>query len=658
MKLFYSFGSIIFLTFTAISQNIGIGTTTPASKLSINGNLSIGANYLNTPAPANGMLVEGKVGIGTTTPTGMLHVKTTNSDTCLILNNTTNNGYAAKLLGRADIQGAIINNSSNFGGSVAVNDGLTVGDVQIGTVCYTDTPATCSFLYWYSLFHDFYGTPNFIAFWNIVPGYAPLGEINEVFNPTCNKGDCRSITKFRHTSSFFEYSGGGIFGIYVNIVVNNQLIKSISVASAVGTDIWNNDTIRVFVDSTNVFNGQDPDMPWVLYMYGTDVLGDPDLCTDFLGEIFYNYGRNIASGAFALYGEVRASGALYANSFNRYGDVAEFMDIKPTFDRSPEPGDLVSIDPRSAQSFILSSKPNDPLLIGAISEKPSVYINSPEEGMPVALTGRVKVKVNTEGGIIRPGDMITSSSVPGVGMKLTGDGTFIGYALEAFDGSRTNIGKIWILLAPRTNLVSHHSVKIVEGMDDRLGGVELRGIKRVSDNEKEVFIAWDKSLAGRIKDDVDFDDLVIDLNPFGGNAQLVVKEVNAEGFTVSIPKKTSSFKGFYYVVNIVSPSLYTEETESMSAAVAPSVSDKDKKLTQEARNIFRELQRKTDILIKKSGRDFSNIRHLKPEEMTAEKLAVAESWKNADPKVFKERHALAVKLDEMLRTHPHIRLFD
>lgn len=52
--------------------NLGIGTTTMASKFEINGNASIG--YVDTAAPSNGLIVNGNVGIGTTAMANTLEV--------------------------------------------------------------------------------------------------------------------------------------------------------------------------------------------------------------------------------------------------------------------------------------------------------------------------------------------------------------------------------------------------------------------------------------------------------------------------------------------------------------------------------------------------------------------------------------------------------
>jgi len=54
---------------------------------------------------------------------------------------------------------------------------------------------------------------------------------------------------------------------------------------------------------------------------------------------------------------------------------------------------------------------------------------------PIALVGRVPLKVNGEGGQIKPGDRITISSEAGVGKKATETGMTVGVALESFSGN-------------------------------------------------------------------------------------------------------------------------------------------------------------------------------------------------------------------------------
>ena len=51
-------------------------------------------------------------------------------------------------------------------------------------------------------------------------------------------------------------------------------------------------------------------------------------------------------------------------------------------------------------------------------------------GPPVALAGRVKVKVKRTNDMIRSGDFLTTSDVPGLATIATEPGPVIGYAVE------------------------------------------------------------------------------------------------------------------------------------------------------------------------------------------------------------------------------------
>ncbi|MFC1630108.1 beta strand repeat-containing protein [Patescibacteria group bacterium] len=105
-----------------------------------------------------------------------------------------------------------------------------------------------------------------------------------------------------------------------------------------------------------------------------------------------------------------------------------------------EPGDIVVLDPENYLLAVKSEKIYDSHMIGIISTMPNITIGEviPEEQnpQPVALKGRIPVKINLENGPIQVGDRLTSSSVPGVAMKAVESGPVIGIALESYDGSQ------------------------------------------------------------------------------------------------------------------------------------------------------------------------------------------------------------------------------
>jgi hypothetical protein len=120
-----------------------------------------------------------------------------------------------------------------------------------------------------------------------------------------------------------------------------------------------------------------------------------------------------------------------------------------------EPGDVVSIDPMSTDAFPAVSKTNksyDNKLAGIITTKPGMVLEdettrgSSKPKLGVALAGRVPTKVTTQGGVIKQGDPITSSSTVGFGMKATKQGAIVGKALEEFNPSQ---GKGEIIACPK-----------------------------------------------------------------------------------------------------------------------------------------------------------------------------------------------------------------
>ena len=217
-------------------------------------------------------------------------------------------------------------------------------------------------------------------------------------------------------------------------------------------------------------------------------------------------------------------------------------------------------------------------------------------------------------------------------------GTIIGYAMEAFDGSRTDEGKIWILLARSEINDLPKQIKVVQGNPQQVGGVLITGSQKVKADESTVFIAWDKQTRQNMPEDVEFDDLVIDLTPFGGKAQLVVTEVSKDGFVVAVESRSANFKGFYYKADILSA-----EFQEVSPAVsnAPNqhvysniVSEGDH--LANAMSAYKRIQEITAELVKLTGKDLKNTPTGNIQKIKKFKEDVASSWMNANPELYNE----------------------
>ncbi|MBN1541754.1 hypothetical protein JW992_06375, partial [candidate division KSB1 bacterium] len=76
---------------------------------------------------------------------------------------------------------------------------------------------------------------------------------------------------------------------------------------------------------------------------------------------------------------------------------------------------------------------------GIISTNPTLtvgHLADASNGYPLALSGIVPCKVSDQSGPIRPGDLLTTSDMPGHAMKAVNPvyGTIIGKALEPLEG--------------------------------------------------------------------------------------------------------------------------------------------------------------------------------------------------------------------------------
>ncbi len=138
---------------------------------------------------------------------------------------------------------------------------------------------------------------------------------------------------------------------------------------------------------------------------------------------------------------------------NSGADVAEAFDVEGSSSEY-EPGDILIISTDSDRTVEKSSKPYSNLVAGVYATKPGVLLT--EENVdselfgkvPMGVIGVIPTKVCLEGGEIKRGDLLVTSSKSGVAMKANPKkvkiGQVIGKALQDYD--QNGIGKIKVLV--------------------------------------------------------------------------------------------------------------------------------------------------------------------------------------------------------------------
>lgn len=158
------------------------------------------------------------------------------------------------------------------------------------------------------------------------------------------------------------------------------------------------------------------------------------------GKISFNLGNSANDGA------TQSGVFTFSHGVNLKSNAFDVAEDYPTYDETLEPGDAVMIDPNNVD-FIKKADGSSPV-IGVYSTKPGLRLSKPtdtidtgERWVPVALAGRVPVKVSTENGPIYAGDSLALSLTnPGVAVKAIRSGSIIGQALSRFND--TGIGTV------------------------------------------------------------------------------------------------------------------------------------------------------------------------------------------------------------------------
>ncbi|UQB68581.1 beta strand repeat-containing protein [Epilithonimonas zeae] len=139
---------------------------------------------------------------------------------------------------------------------------------------------------------------------------------------------------------------------------------------------------------------------------------------------------------------------------NSGADIAEAFDVEGHISQY-ETGDILVISTDSDRTVEKSSSPYSNLVAGVYATKPGVLLTEENidtdisDKVPMGVIGVIPTKVCLEGGAIKRGDLLVTSSTAGVAMKADINkvkvGQVLGKALQSYDGKE--IGKINVLIS-------------------------------------------------------------------------------------------------------------------------------------------------------------------------------------------------------------------
>ncbi len=183
-------------------------------------------------------------------------------------------------------------------------------------------------------------------------------------------------------------------------------------------------------------------------------------------KLYIDAGASTTAGL-GVNGYIKASGFVAGTTTL---DIAETYPLNPACDAAgnlpagqagcPQVGDVVCTSGDASNSIFIEkcSTTSTDNIVGVISGNPGFVLGGneasnlnasgpyPTSFMPVALGGRVPVKVSAANGPIKAGDYLTSSAIPGVAVKVVDGGKSIGMALQSFDGSASDQGTVMVFV--------------------------------------------------------------------------------------------------------------------------------------------------------------------------------------------------------------------
>ncbi|MDE2019289.1 MAG: hypothetical protein KGJ13_02995, partial [Patescibacteria group bacterium] len=432
------------------------------------GNTYTALQALNAGGTAGGMLAlnpsGGNVGIGTSSPASLLTVGANGgfqvngtgnaTTTALSITGLGSSGNPCLVIGT---NGAVSTSTCGGGGSISTSSAITAGFLP----------------YWWNTAGGLTGTST--LFFSTSTGSLVLGSTTAVTNAVFTVATSSNILTVLNNGNV---GIGATTSVPAVLTVTSNNTSSVLVQDTSGNSVFavdssqsgGNTGIDITAGGTQGSNN-------LLNFYSSSSIGIAGVTAN--GRIFIATstpwsatttltvcsisncslpGTSSSTNAVAVFASVdglTTGASIIAKGTITGGlsDVGEFVPIVGS-DTDYTAGDLLSVASTSDAGVITggsasstvalqkSSTSYDPNLMGVVTVTAGLIAGGGGPGHSdtvMTLAGRVPVKVSDMNGAIKVGDYLTASDIPGVAMRATQPGRVIGIALEAYSSTSTDI---------------------------------------------------------------------------------------------------------------------------------------------------------------------------------------------------------------------------
>ena len=190
---------------------------------------------------------------------------------------------------------------------------------------------------------------------------------------------------------------------------NGSLLTDIDGSNYDDTDLWTNASVQESRINTN--SGSIVDL-WTNASVQESRIND--LEAGAVSDVWVNESGDTMTGKLTIEDDLNVTGNIYLGGdiLGANADVAEQFNVFQVV----EPGDVVVAYKKVMLQ--ISAQPYDNRVVGVVSTNPFMTLGISRKGTPIVMAGTAPTKVCDEGGEIKAGDLLTTSSRKGYAMKL------------------------------------------------------------------------------------------------------------------------------------------------------------------------------------------------------------------------------------------------